>query len=84
MDHSYVLISTKNSYEHDVAKRLSLIDEVIEVHPLISEESTVADPFFEEYSLIAKINLNGKSKNIGMFVDKKIHTVKGITKTKIV
>lgn len=84
MKYSYVLIGTKNSFEHDVAQRLSLIDEVMDVKPLVTEESAIADPFFGEYSLIAKINVESDVENIGLFVDDKIHTVKGITKTKIV
>jgi hypothetical protein len=79
----YVLIGTKNTFEHDVAKRLNMMDEVVDVEPLITEESAIADPFYEDYTLIAKINVDNALENIGVFVDDKIHTVKGVTKTKI-
>ena len=42
----YVLISAKNTYEHDVADKLSMLDEVIDVEPLLVEETALADPFF--------------------------------------
>jgi len=84
MKYSYILIGTKNTFEHDVAHRLSLMDEVVDVEPLITEESAIADPFFDEYTLIAKIRVNDTLDNVGLFIDDKIHTVKGVTKTKIV
>ena len=49
----YVLIGTKNSYEHEVADKLSRLDEVVDVEPLVVEETALADPFFEEYELAA-------------------------------
>jgi len=78
----YVLISTKNSYEHEVADKLSRIDEVIDVEPLIIEETAMADPFFEDYDLIVKIKTSD-SKNLKKFVEDKIHNIYGVEKTKI-
>jgi hypothetical protein len=78
------LIATKNTFEHDVAQRIRSIDEVIDVEPLMSKESLIADPFFKEYKLMAKIKVNESTHNIGLFVNERIHTVKGVTKTKIV
>ena len=79
----YVLISSKNSYEHEIAVKLSLLDEIVDVEPLIGEETAIADPFFEDYDLIAKIKLDG-SKNFNKFVDDTIHSITGVEKTKIV
>jgi len=78
----YVLIGTKNSYEHEVADKLSRLDEVVDVEPLVVEETALADPFFEEYELIAKIKADN-SKILKKFVDDKIHTIYGVEKTKI-
>jgi hypothetical protein len=58
----YVLISSKNTYEHDVADKLSMLDEVIDVEPLLVEETALADPFFEDYDLIAKIKTKVASR----------------------
>ena len=78
----YVLISTKNSYEHEVTDKLSSIEEVIDVEPLLVEETALADPFFEDYDIIAKIKANS-SKEIYKIVDDKIDTIYGVEKTKI-
>jgi DNA-binding Lrp family transcriptional regulator len=78
----YVLIGTKNSYEHEVADKLSRLDEVVDVEPLVVEETALADPFFEEYELIAKIKADN-SKSLKKFVDDEIYTIYGVEKTKI-
>ena len=82
MVYGYVLISTKNSYEHEVADKLSRLDEVVDVEPLLVEESALADPFFEDYDLIAKIKADD-SKVLKKIVDDKIHTIYGVEKTKV-
>ena len=82
MAYSYVLISTKNSYEHEVANKLSNIDQVVDVEPILIEETALADPFFEDYELIAKIKVNN-TKNLIKIIDEKIHTIYGVEKTKI-
>ena len=79
----YVLVSTKNSYERDVADKLSMFEEVVDIEPLLIEETAMADPFFEEYNLIAKIKTSS-SREIQEFVDDNIHTIAGIKKIKIV
>ena len=76
----YVLISTENTYEHDVVNKLSAIDEVVDVERLLVEETALADPFFEDYDLIAKI----KAKNLKEFkkiINDKIKTIYGVEKT---
>ena len=78
----YVLISTKNSYEHEVADKLSMLDEVVDVEPLLVEETALADPFFEDYELIAKIKAKN-FKDLKKIVDDKIHTIYGVEKTKV-
>jgi len=78
----YVLISTKNSYEHIVADKLSKVDEVVDVEPLLVEETALADLFFEDYDLIAKIKVD-ISKHLKELVEKKIHTLYGVEKTKV-
>jgi DNA-binding Lrp family transcriptional regulator len=78
----YVLISTKNSYEHEVADKLSRLDEVVDVEPLLVEETALADPFFEDYELIAKIKAKN-SADLKKIVDDKIHTIYGVEKTKV-
>ena len=78
----YVLISTKNSYEHEVADKLSMLDEVVDVEPLLVEETALADPFFEDYDLIAKIKAN-TSKDLKKIVGDKIHPIYGVEKTKV-
>ena len=78
----YVLISTKNSYEHEVADKLSRLDEVVDVEPLLVEETALADPFFEEYELIAKIKAKN-TKDLKKIVDDRIHTIYGVEKTKV-
>jgi len=83
MASGYVLISTKNSYEHEIAKKLLLIEEIVDVEPLLIEETALADPFFEDYNLIAKIKADD-SENLRKIVDQKIHSFNGILKTKFV
>ena len=46
------------------------------------EETALADPFFEEYDLIAKIEAKSPLELIKI-IDGKIHTIDGIEKTKI-
>ena len=78
----YVLIKTKKSYEHVVAEKLSRIDEIVDVEPLLVEETAMAEPFFDEYEIIAKAEADNSNvlKNI---VNDKIHTILGVEKTKI-
>ncbi|MFX1453444.1 MAG: hypothetical protein ACFFCM_21625 [Promethearchaeota archaeon] len=78
----YVLISIKNSYEHEVADKLSMLDEVVDVTPLLVEETALADPFFEDYEIIVKIKVKN-SKDLKNIVENKIHTIYGIEKTKV-
>jgi DNA-binding Lrp family transcriptional regulator len=78
----YVLISIKNSYEHEIADKLSLIEEVIEVEPLLIEETALADPFFEDYNLIAKIKANN-SNEFKHIINEKINSINGVEKIKI-
>ena len=78
----YVLVSLKNSYEHEVADKLSMLDEVVEVQPLIVEDTALADPFFEEFELIVKIKTKN-SKDLKKFEDK-IHNINGVEKTKVI
>ena len=80
---SYVLISTENTYEHEVARKLSMLDEVVDVEPLLVEETALADPFFEEYDLIVKIKAPTQSQ-IKSIINDKIHTMLGVNKIKIV
>jgi DNA-binding Lrp family transcriptional regulator len=79
----YILISTKNLYEHEVSEELSKLDQIVDVEPLLVEETALADPFFEEYDLIVKIkadNFNGFKR----FVESEIHKIYGIEKIKFV
>ena len=79
----YVLISTKNTYKHKVTDELYKLNEIVDIEPLLVEETALADPFFEDYELIAKI----KAKNSSDFkkiVNDKIHTIYGVEKTRIV
>lgn len=78
----YVLVSLKNSYEHEVADKLSMLDEVVEVQPLIVEDTALADPFFEEFELIVKIKAKN-SKDLKKFEDK-IYNINGVEKTKVI
>ena len=78
----FILISTKNSYEHEVANKLSMIEEVVDVEPLLVEETALADPLFEEYELIAKIKAKN-FKDLKKIVDNKIHAIYGVEKIKV-
>lgn len=80
---SFILVSTKNTYEHDVAKKLSSLDEVVDIEPLLVEETALADPFFNDYDLMVKIKA-ANQKNIKQIVHDKIHTIYGIDKIRIV
>jgi len=82
MAFGYILIVTKNSYEHEVAEKLSRLDEIVDVEPLLVEETALADPFFEDFELIAKIKTKN-SKDLKNIVDNKIHTIYGVEKTKV-
>ena len=78
----YVLIGTKNSYEHEVADKLSRLNEVVDVEPLLVEETALSDPFFEDYDLIAKIKVEN-SNDTKKIVDDNINSIYGVEKTKI-
>ena len=79
---SYIMISTKDIQRNDIKKKISKINEVIEIDPLIVEESALADPFFEEFNLIAKIQTNTMD-DITRLVNDKILPIEGVIKTKI-
>lgn len=79
----YILISTKNSFEHEVANKLLKLDEVVDVEPLLIEETAMVDSFFEDYDLIAKIKAVDII-NLNQIVDNKIKTIFGIEKIKVV
>ena len=79
----YVLLDIKNSYEHKVAEKLSMIDEITDIEPLIVEETALADPFFEEYNLMIKIKANDRI-TLKRIVEKNIHSIEGVEKTRIV
>jgi DNA-binding Lrp family transcriptional regulator len=83
MVYSYVLISTKNTYENEVAHKLARLEEVVDVEPLLVEETALADPFFEEYDLIVKIKAANAS-HMKRIINNKIHTIVGIDKIMIV
>jgi DNA-binding Lrp family transcriptional regulator len=78
----YVLIGTKNSYEHEVADKLSRLNEVVDVEPLLVEETALSDPFFDDYDLIAKIKVEN-SNDTKKIVDDTINSIYGVEKTKI-
>jgi DNA-binding Lrp family transcriptional regulator len=78
----YILISTKNSFKREVSDKLSKIDGILDVEPLAVEETELADPFFEDYDLIAKMNVDS-SNDIKNIIHKKIDTIPGIEKIKI-
>ena len=78
----YVLISTKNTYKHKVTDELYKLNEIVDIEPLLVEETALADPFFEDYALIAKIKADN-SKILKKIVDDKIHTIYGVEKTKV-
>lgn len=78
----YVLVSTKNSFKHEVADKLSKIEGIIDVEPLAIEETEMADPFFEDFDLIAKIHLD-TTDDIKKIIHEKINTIQGIEKIKI-
>ena len=82
MVYGYVLISTKNTYEHRVAEELLDLEEVVDVEHLLVEETAMADPFFKDYDLIAKIKVNN-SKDLRKIVEDKILTVEGVEKTTV-
>jgi len=79
----YVLVSSKTSYNHDVADKLFRLDEVVEVEPLLVEETAMADSFFEDYDLIVKVHAND-FKNLKKIVDNKICSIHGVEKIKVV
>lgn len=66
----FVLIKAAPDYEHEVYNNLLKVPEIIELHPL-----------FEEYDLIAKIEIEDLEK-LGEIVRKKIKSVKGVINTK--
>jgi DNA-binding Lrp family transcriptional regulator len=77
----YFLISTKNSYEHEISDKLHKIDEVVDVEPLIVKETALADPFFKNYDLIAKIKADN-TKDFKKILDNKIRAIHGVEKTR--
>ncbi|HMA83886.1 MAG TPA: hypothetical protein VKP59_06630 [Candidatus Thermoplasmatota archaeon] len=82
MTTDYVLVSAKNSFKHEVADKLSKIEGIIDVEPLVTEETEMADPFFKDFDLIFKIHLDS-TEDIKKIIHEKINTIQGIEKIKI-
>ncbi|VVB61086.1 HTH-type transcriptional regulator Ptr1 [uncultured archaeon] len=66
----FVLIHISPTHEYEVFNKLSMLKEVIELHPL-----------FGEYDLIAKIE-EEDYESIGQIIIQKIKTIDGIIDTK--
>jgi hypothetical protein len=79
----YVLISTKNSYEHTIADRLKRIEDIVDVEPLAVEGTMLVDPFFEDYDLIVKLQAQ-RSSEIQDIINNKIRGINGVDKIKVV
>ena len=67
---AYILVTLKSGAERDVCKKLSSLEEVIQV-----------DELYGEYDAIAKIE-GGDYKKIGQIVVDKVRTIDGIVDTK--
>jgi len=78
----YVLVSTKNSFKHEVAEKLSRVEGIIDVEPLAIEETEMAEPFFEDFDLIAKFHVDA-TDDIKKIIHEKINTIQGVEKIKI-
>jgi hypothetical protein len=79
----YVLVRTKNSYEHKIADTLKRVEDVVDVEPLAVEGTMLVDPFFEEYDLIVKLKAQ-HSTEIQEIITNKIRSIYGVEKIKIV
>jgi len=77
----YVLIDAKPSYEHRIFNRLKMEESIIEVDPLIVEETAEADPFFETFDLLAKINADDY-EGLMKTVDTVIKSIEGVNRVK--
>jgi DNA-binding Lrp family transcriptional regulator len=78
----YILIDTKPSFEHHVSKLLKDEKSIMEIDPLIVEETAESDPFFENYDLLAKIDANDY-KSLLETIDTVIKPIDGVNHVKI-
>ena len=79
----YVLISTKNSYEHKIADTLKRVEDVVDVEPLAMEGTMLVDPFFEEYDLIVKLKAP-RYTELQDIINNKIRSIYGVDKIMVV
>ena len=77
----YVLIDTKPSFERHVSKLLKDEKSILEIDPLIVEETAESDPFFENYDLLAKIDANDY-KSLLETIDTVIKPIDGVNHVK--
>ncbi len=66
----YVLITIAPTHEQDVFNKLSIVPDIIEIHPL-----------FGEYDLIAKVDA-GDYEKLGSIIIRKIRSIEGVVDTK--
>ncbi|EQD56626.1 transcriptional regulator, AsnC family [mine drainage metagenome] len=70
MSIAFVLVSIVPGKEHEVYNKISLVNYIVEIHPL-----------FGEYDLIVKIDVNDFSE-LGKIVVDKIRKIDGVIDTK--
>ena len=62
----FVLITLATAYEHEVYKEISMVPEIVELHPL-----------FGEYDLLTKIEVDDFD-NLGAIAVNKIRSIEGV------
>ncbi len=75
----YVLVDTNDSKERKIAHDLKKITNVKEVDKTLVEETAMADPLFENYNLIVKLEADSIDQ-MEEIVNKRIHKIPGINK----
>ena len=60
MIYKYILIDTKEAEERAIEDKLEKHPNIVDINPLVIEETAKANPFFENYNVVIKI----KAKSI--------------------
>ncbi len=79
---NYILINTIDVDEREVEHILKKHPNITEIEPSIVEHTAMADPLFENYNVIAKIEADSE-EDIKKIVESDISNIQGIQQVRI-
>ncbi|MEF8848813.1 MAG: hypothetical protein V5A68_06735, partial [Candidatus Thermoplasmatota archaeon] len=79
----FALINVDRPVTREMENEISEIEDVIENYPLLVDDTAEAEPFFENFEIIAKIE-GDSVKNIRKVLDERINTLEGVKSSKLI